>query len=517
MKKTNILLLALILPWCLITAQTMQWVVRPTLAHIENYGSLLKVRKDGKTGLMNPNQQIVVPVLYDSISPFIDGYAIAMTINGKQLMIDALISDGDYEILPVQEKIYATSYLQFSEGKMPVKGEGGWGYLGTDGNMAIPCQFQKAYPFSEGIASVLIDDKAYYIDRNMDYMAVEAGYGNLVFASTFVNSQAVVYSGNSYTPKGYIINKHGRIISQYKVKPERLKVNKDHSVGDKAAQINSQTNQMSVNSQYEVYERNGLYGYKKEGHIVLPAQFDYAEPVKGTLAAVRYKGKEGLLRIVEGSVTTAMENDEILYEGGTPNAKACVQINLPAEMEDASLTVKVIDSDGKEVNVQANVAIRQHRNNTFLPNTTPKEDGPNFYELEIWSESLLLSKDDIAINYTIKKKTATTKVTTYIAENKVPKLSISHPKATSKRANPKNDFYIAVAVNNSGDAYGNGSVTLYVNDQLVGSKSVGVRSHGIANAVFAIPGIKKERYARVNAVLKNGTSQESNIHFMPFN
>ena len=54
MKKTNILLLALILPWCLITAQTMQWVVRPTLAHIENYGSLLKVRKDGKTGLMNP-------------------------------------------------------------------------------------------------------------------------------------------------------------------------------------------------------------------------------------------------------------------------------------------------------------------------------------------------------------------------------------------------------------------------------------------------------------------------------
>lgn len=186
-------------------------------------------------------------------------------------------------------------------------------------------------------------------------------------------------------------------------------------------------------------------------------------------------------------------------------------------MEDASLTVKVIDSDGKEVNVQANVAIGQHRSYTFLPNTTPKEDGPNFYELEIWSESLLLSKDDIAINYTIKKKTATTKVTTYIAENKVPKLSISQPKATSKRANPKNDFYIAVAVNNSGDAYGNGSVTLYVNDQLVGSKSVGVRSHGIANAVFAIPGIKKERYARVKAVLKNGTSQESNIHFMPFN
>ena len=58
-----------------LSAQTVQWAVRPTSAQIENYGSLLKVKKGGKCGLVNMNDQEIVPVQYDSISPFRDLYS----------------------------------------------------------------------------------------------------------------------------------------------------------------------------------------------------------------------------------------------------------------------------------------------------------------------------------------------------------------------------------------------------------------------------------------------------------
>ena len=140
--------------------QTMKWAVRPTSALIENYGDLLKVTKSGKCGLVDMNNQEVVPMEYDSISPFRDGFAIVMNKVGNELKIEGVISDGDYELMPVSETIYATRYMYFSEGKMPVKGDKGWGYLDTDGNIVIPCLFQMAYPFSEGFASVKIDNKA---------------------------------------------------------------------------------------------------------------------------------------------------------------------------------------------------------------------------------------------------------------------------------------------------------------------------------------------------------------------
>ena len=225
----------------LTNSQTVKWAVRPTSAQLEGYGNLVKIKTKGKVGLINHENRVIVPAEYDSISPFRDGYALAMSSKNNQLKIDAVISESDFDIQPLSETVYATPYMWFSEGKMPVKGISGWGYLGTDGNIAIPCQFQAAFPFSEGLASVMLDDRAYYINRNIDYLPVEAGYGNLLFASTFSGEEAVVYSANGYNPKGYVINRRGRIVKPYKVKSTDLKVNKyDHSVGSREKKYKEQ-------------------------------------------------------------------------------------------------------------------------------------------------------------------------------------------------------------------------------------------------------------------------------------
>lgn len=511
-----------------LSAQTVQWAVRPTSAQIENYGSLLKVKKGGKCGLVNMNDQEIVPVQYDSISPFRDGFALVMNRAGNQMRIEGVLSEGDYEMLVPTETVYATRYMWFSDGKMPVKGSGGWGYMSTDANMAIPCQFQYAYPFSEGFASVMINDKAYYIDRNMDYLPVEAGYGNLVFASTFSGREAVVYSGDSYTPKGYVINRKGRILRQYKVKPADLKINKeDHSVGNRSQLYMQQVQQASIDNSYEVYQEDGLYGYKKNGTIVLPAQLDKAEPVRGDYANVQYKGQSGVLQFVEGTFSCQLEKSQMEVVG-IDVEKGFLQLNLPEAYNDASVRLRMIDSQGREMAVVANSTQGEHRSFSFLPATVPAKSGEVSYQMELWSGNLLLWKNQGRVNYsivkpvtmgeTVKVTAANSKSTSASAKMQIASFALSRPEASAKRATPGNVFYVTVTVSNSGDKTGVASVSLFVDGKNVGTQRVNVKGRSTSKSKFAAAtDVKKERYAKVRATLSDGkTSQEVTIPIVPF-
>lgn len=510
-------------------AQTVQWVVRPTSAQVENYGNLLKVRKSGKSGLMDHTGNEIIPARYDSITPFRDGFALALNHKGNQMKIEGVITEGDYDLQPLTENVYATPYLWFSEGKMPVKGEGGWGYLGTDGNMAIPCQFQKAYPFCEGFASIVLDDQAYFINRDMDYLNVEVGYGKLSFGSSFSNGEAVVYSGRTYNllkSTGYVINRRGRIIRSYKIKLEDLKVNKsDHSVGNKVQLISETIEQQPVDTRFVVYEENGRYGYKKDGIIVLPAQLEKAGPVRGNMANVQYKGKNGVLRMVDGKFSVAMENTDIEVVNDLVN-KGYLQITLPSALEDASIQLRMTDRQGKNMYLQANSTQGLRRTYSFQPAELPQNTGARNYQLEIWSDNLLMWKKNCTVNYVVKRESSNEKVveTKTVASTpklRIAQLSLSSPQAAAKRANPKHDFYVTVTVSNSGDERGTATVSLSVDGQAVGNKSISVKGRGNAKAIFAVSNIRKERYARVKATLKDSRNRqpysEANIHFMPFN
>ena len=520
MKRLLLLIVSFYLT-CPLVAQTVQWAVRPTSAQLEGYGDLYKVRKNGKCGLIDRHNKTIIPADYDSISSFRDGFALAMNRQGNQFKIEAVISDGDYDLQPLSEEVYATRYAWFSEGKMPVKGVYGWGYLGTDGNMVIPCQFQQAYPFSEGFASVKIDDKAYYINRNMEYLPIEAGYGDLVFGSTFAGNEAVVYSSNM---KGYVINKRGRTVRPYKVKVDQLKINKhDHSVGDKTQMYEEQVRQMEEDNSFVVYRERGMYGYKKGDRIVLPAQLEGASPVHGDYANVRYKGQNGILHFVDGYFNLQMDNNTVSISNKEIVEKGSFKLNIPSALEDASIRLKMIDNSGKELFIQPNSSQGTLRSFSFQPIETPQVSETVNCNLEVWSDNLQLWKKTCEIKYNVATPTNDISVVDSVAKPTKPiiriaSLSISTPRANSKRASPKNEFFVTVSVSNSGDARGNANVALFVDGGQVGNKTVSVRGHGTANAIFAITGVKKERYAKVKAILKNNgrTSQEASIHFLPF-
>ena len=53
----------------------------------------------------------------------------------------------------------------FSDGLAQVRINGKWGYINTDGQVAIPAAFDSATPFRDGLAQVTQGGKWQYVDR----------------------------------------------------------------------------------------------------------------------------------------------------------------------------------------------------------------------------------------------------------------------------------------------------------------------------------------------------------------
>lgn len=500
-------------------AQTVQWAVRPTSALLESYGQLYKIKRNGKTGLIDRDNNTIIPVEYDSITTFRNGYALLLNKKGEKMKIEGVVSDNDYDIQPVSEEIFATNYLWFSEGKMPIQGDGGWGYLGIDGNMIIPCQFQIAYPFSEGFASVKIDDMAYYINRNMDYLPVEGGEWGLVYASTFLGNEAVIYTKNM---KGYVINRKGRQVRPYKVNVNSLKTNAiDHSVGNKAQIYNDHVANLPVDNSYVVYEENHLFGYKRNDQVLVPAQFEVAEPVRGDYANVRFNGQNGVIRFVEGNVNVNVLNDTVKVSSGFVESGS-LQLSLPKDLEDAIVQLRIKDNSGKEMQVRSNVSQGTNRVFYFRPAEIPDESKAIRCNIDIYIDDIAFSKMSYIANYSVHKpqveKTEDDDSGIIKPSLSAASFTLSAPKARTVRANPSDVFYITVAVSNSGDERGSANIVLYVDEKKIGESTVSVRGHGIANAVIAVPNVKKERWGKAKALLANNgkSSDIGEIHFLPF-
>lgn len=115
----------------------------------DEYG-LREVQVNGKCGIIDHNNHVVVPIIYDSVNSFNEGLA-------------AIEKDGVY------------------------------GYVDTNGRFIIPLSFDLAYGFTSGIAKVKRNGKFGLIDK----------YGNVILS--------IKYDSIGYASNGYIaINQSGK-------------------------------------------------------------------------------------------------------------------------------------------------------------------------------------------------------------------------------------------------------------------------------------------------------------------
>lgn len=170
---------------------------------------LCAAKLNGKYGYIDMNGNIIIPFQYEDARPFENGVAKVM-LNNNWIYIDR---DGNnLGEVPEQSENEVTSkdsepildYIETENGRL-------YGYINANNEVVIPYQYEKAQPFSEGLAWV---EQKKAIDQN----------GNVVFEldyefyrlDDFKNGIALAYSPPIIMPHRYEykipINKKGEYI-----------------------------------------------------------------------------------------------------------------------------------------------------------------------------------------------------------------------------------------------------------------------------------------------------------------
>lgn len=142
--------------------------------------------KDGKYALADDSGFLLTDFIYDWITPNImDDPPFAVKRNGHKGFIDA---EGN-EIVPA---VYDNTWSIFSEGTLPVKLGGKWGFVDDAGRLIVGPWFDEVEEFSEGLAAVMLDGKWGYIDHTGNYI-VEPRFEDAWY---FGNGYASVLDGD---------------------------------------------------------------------------------------------------------------------------------------------------------------------------------------------------------------------------------------------------------------------------------------------------------------------------------
>lgn len=231
----------------------------------ENYDELqvlddeyIRVKKNGKYGLLNIDDKLLIPCKYDYVSePSEEGYVIVNS--GKKWGV--IDKTGKFSFNPTErfEKIF-----DFHNGFAKVMEKGKYGFIDHRGNVYISPQYPDAGYVSEGMVAVKINSKWGFV--NTDEKLLIQPYYDLVWP--FVNGTAVVFSKGKYN----LVNKQGKEI---------------HEPVDKI--------KLTRSGKYLLINE-GKYGLASpSGEEILPVKYDLIKEVKGDYLIVNLRGLYGVL------------------------------------------------------------------------------------------------------------------------------------------------------------------------------------------------------------------------------
>jgi hypothetical protein len=143
--------------------KTGQYVINPQFSDGDDFhGGLAAVQADGGWGFINKAGVYVIKPSFQAADA--DGFSngLAAVCQGKCGYIDR---DGSFAIKP-----QFNSVKVFSEGMASVKINNKWGYIDRSGKIVINPQFDLASAFSGGLAVVTVSGKSGTIDRGGKYV-----------------------------------------------------------------------------------------------------------------------------------------------------------------------------------------------------------------------------------------------------------------------------------------------------------------------------------------------------------
>ena len=419
-KKSLLLLMCLALH-LVGRAQSAHWTIKPNYPSITRFSSnLFKVKTYNSMGIWDGEGKTVVPLTIDSITYLTNGYALAMSQHkGKFRIMYVIKENGVREA--VKEELYASEYPYFSEDRCPVANKKGkLGYMDPSGKIVVPCNYTAAYPYKSGAASV----------------SKSKGGGQL-----------------------FQIDKGGNRVAD----GSNFNIGTDKHVG--APYV------ATPDPSYQRFIENKLYGYKKDGAIVLPSQFEEAENVEGDYAIVMVDHLYGVIKFNSATVDCSVSES-----GGKLKANA----DIPSvwDTKTASITRIVNDASRKSFEM---AGTETHRS---LETSVSNEAGKKVYDLVC--EKLVLWRSFTKVD-TPKKTDAG-----HGQSSSSGGISVSAP--ASVKANAKGVCSVSVRVVNRGNTARSISISLST-----GQKSSIQLAAGKSGSVTVTVPVTKETKCKITA------------------
>lgn len=388
----------------LLTAQTVQWSVKPTYSSLEEYvGKLYKYRENGKVGLVDISGKVLVEAKYDSITPFIDYHALVLDFQGGNYMLKGIINQYNLKLVEVPLGYFPSKdYPFFSEGKLVVYATNRkYGYLQTDGSFFGKCEYYEAFPFYHGRALTYKDRKtAEYLKddgTSLDTQLEIEDYCTLLpgYCSAFNEDGLARVKGRSDygVPKDMIIDVEGKKVSKVKLKNFKER--------ELFFTETSSVLEVPVASHVLSVEEHGLFGFQIEGSdtLCVPAQFVEACSFKDGYAKVKLNDKYGILKwIPNTSFDGRLLQETVEVLNGKMDSLNYV-LKLPQQFSQMDWKLILKDDLGltqsyslKDDGVSGNYFL------SFKPDLKNKEKEKK-YRMSLYVDGLLLWQDNETVTF----------------------------------------------------------------------------------------------------------------------
>lgn len=300
LRRNILIIIMIILAFAFANAKIATWSIHPKYEKLQRYSEdIYAFQQNGKWGLVRCGDKEILPANFDYITPFINGFALAGVKEGNRYLLGKIIDESGTTYSPSNKFYLPSNYQYASDGKLVVVNSNGkYGYINTDGSIAIKCQFNNAFPFKEGWAPVKQGNYTKYISERYDtnpsnsVLSVDFHYGEMTMSSCFSNGKAVV----AYNRDFALIGINGQKIKKLNEANFKQLYKKNNDSG-------SSSNDFNEILKYNVFTENGKYGLKENETVVIKPQFDsFASQYNdGTLLAI-HNGKYGLIKISDEEI-----------------------------------------------------------------------------------------------------------------------------------------------------------------------------------------------------------------------
>lgn len=238
--------------------------------------------KSGKLyGFIGKDGKIAIKPRFENTKPFSSGFA-SVQSNGRWYRINrdgAVVEKPRGLAVDPRDLGFDEKYgVSFHDERAMVSKKSMYGFIDTDGKLAVPLKYYRVSNFSEGLASVQTYGTTGYINSKGELVIAEQFYEGADFSEGVAR---VVLDGN--LKKWGFINKKGELVI-------------DASGFDLVNRNVIEDNRNFSEGLYPV-RRNGLWGYiDRKGKTVIEPQFEDAKRFSEGFAVVKKGGKYGYIK-----------------------------------------------------------------------------------------------------------------------------------------------------------------------------------------------------------------------------